>query len=176
MQTLWSLFHFRPFLETWVQNSISLCRTNNNVVMSRSWCQVLIWEGSREWWRRHRTGYAIPMGGRCHTENRSGATIPPYFLRESKHHILLGSPTFRFCFKFDGDWEKRNLKEQRRVEQREERNKCETNKCVCGLPVSTLALAHLLLSQIRKIYREKKHDWSVSGARTQVTFFLGLSF
>lgn len=40
----------------------------------------------------HVTKLIVPllMGGRCHTENRSGAIIPPHFLRESKQHVLLG--------------------------------------------------------------------------------------
>lgn len=57
---------------------------------------------------------SLPMGGRCHTENIYGATIPHHFLRESKQHVQVGVlwtfPIFRFCFKFDGGWGKRNLK------------------------------------------------------------------
>lgn len=56
MQTL--SFVFTLFLETQGQNSISL--SNNNVVMNRSWHEVLV--GSGKWWRCHRTRYVASNG------------------------------------------------------------------------------------------------------------------
>lgn len=109
---------------------------------------------------------SLPMGGRCHTENIYGATIPHHFLRESKQHVQVGVlwtfPIFRFCFKFDGGWGKRNLKGD--WGQREEGSIVEAKKkkCVCGPPVSTIALVYLLLSQMGHLHHEKKHNWSVS--------------
>lgn len=64
------------------------------------------------------------MGGRYHTENRSGVTIPPHFQRESKQYVFLYglSQHLDFVLNLMWDEEKDISKERGRAKGKKAKN------------------------------------------------------